>query len=261
MLRILLCNDDGVYAPGLKALKEHLSDLGEVIIVAPLTERSTTGHTLTLDHPLRIVEIEKNVYGCSGFPADCTLMGLGHIFKDKKPTLVISGINKGANLGQDIYYSGTVAAAREATFHGVRAIAVSLVVDFSNHNERKHFYETAAKVVRLAVQEKLYERIPEFTVLNINVPNLPFDEIKAVKFAVPGFRDYSEDIEERIDFRKRQYFWIGGIYRGHKEIANTDAVVVDQGGVSLSFLSINSNEKTDDKLSKILEDRLHRERN
>jgi len=260
MLRILLCNDDGVYAPGLKTLKKHLVDLGEVVVVAPLTERSTTGHTLTLDHPLRLVEIEKNVYGCSGFPADCTLMGLGHIFKDKKPTVVISGINKGANLGQDIFYSGTVAAAREATFHGVKAIAVSLVVDFSNLNAREHYYDSAAKVIRLAVQEKLYERIPEFTVLNINVPNLPFQELQGVRFAVPGFRNYSEDIEERTDFRKRQYFWIGGVYRGHNETPNTDTTVVDQGAVSLSFLSINSNEKSDDKISQLLGDRILREK-
>src|SRR5690606_11886896 len=126
--------------------KNVLDQIGDVTVIAPLEERSTTGHTLTLDHPLRLVEIERNVYGCSGYPADCTLMGLAHVMKENKPDVVISGINRGANLGQDIYYSGTVAGAREAVFHNVPAIAVSLVVDFQKGHEQPH-YEVAANTV------------------------------------------------------------------------------------------------------------------
>ena len=134
-MNILICNDDGVYATGIKKLRDSLKEIANVTVVAPLEERSTTGHTLTLDHPLRIVEIEENVFGCSGYPADCSLLGVAEIMKYQKPDLVVSGINRGANLGQDIFYSGTVAAAREAAFRDIKAIGVSSVIGLGSENE------------------------------------------------------------------------------------------------------------------------------
>lgn len=241
-MRILLTNDDGVHAPGIQALYKRLKRDHEVYVLAPLQERSTTGHTLTLDHPLRMVEIEENVYGCSGYPADCALLGMGHLLKDKKPDLVISGINRGANLGQDVYYSGTVAAAREATFRGARAIAVSLVVDFLKHAPPVDYYADAAEVVAQYVDRGIHSAITENHLININIPDLPIDQMRPPKDTSLGFRHYSETIEKREDFRGRDYYWIGGLYQGfNSELALSDCACVDQSHISVSLLNLLGN--------------------
>lgn len=237
-MRVLICNDDGVHAPGINVLKDVLSEVADVTVVAPLEERSTTGHTLSLDNPLRLIEISKDVYGCSGFPADCALMGLGHVMKNDKPDLVISGINRGANLGQDIYYSGTVAAAREATFHNIPAIAVSSVVDFLSKVPTKDYYETAANFVKELLLNNVVSMIKPMHLLNINVPNISQKDIQGVEITDLGFRHYSEEITEREDFRGRKYYWIGGIYRGHFGKAGSDCFSVEQSKISLSPLNL-----------------------
>lgn len=238
-MRILICNDDGVYAPGINVLAKELSEIADVTVVAPLEERSTTGHTLSLDNHLRVVKVDENRYGCSGYPADCALMGFGEIMKDNPPNLVVSGINRGANLGQDIYYSGTVAAAREATFHGIPAIAVSTVIDFNDSkNQNKEYFETAAKVVRNAIEKGIMEVIPKMSVVNINVPNIPFEEIVGHEVTTLGFRRYSENIQKRFDFRDRPYYWIGGIYQGHNDEEGSDCNAVDAGKVSMGMLNL-----------------------
>ena len=150
-MEILISNDDGVYAEGIKSLRKSLSQIGNVTVVAPLEERSTTGHTLTLDHPLRLIELEKDIYGCSGYPADCALLGVIHLFKEKKgrkPDLVVSGINRGPNLGQDTYYSGTVAAAREAVFHGVPALSVSTASSFGTPKSNPLFMKQQENLLK-----------------------------------------------------------------------------------------------------------------
>jgi 5'-nucleotidase len=237
MMKILLSNDDGVHAPGMTILAHTLRSFAEVTIVAPLTERSSTGHTLTLDHPLRIVEIGPQTYGCSGFPADCVLMGLAHLMKENKPDLVISGINKGANLGQDIYYSGTVAAAREAVFRGVKGIAVSSAMDFLDPNPPEDYYHTAAKFVADLVKSRLFDDLRPRELLNINVPDSPQDSIKGISLTKPGFRQYSEVISARTDFKNRDYYWVGGVYSGFDPNSGSDCHAVDQGEISLSILS------------------------
>lgn len=237
MMKILLSNDDGVHAPGMTILAHTLRSFAEVTIVAPLTERSSTGHTLTLDHPLRLVEIGPQTYGCSGFPADCVLMGLAHLMKDQKPDLVISGINKGANLGQDIYYSGTVAAAREAVFRGVKSIAVSSAMDFLDPNPPEDYYHTAAKFVADLVKSRIFEGLQPRQLLNINVPDSPQDAIKGISLTSLGFRQYSEDISARVDFKNKEYFWVGGVYSGFDPNPGSDCHAVDQGEISLSILS------------------------
>lgn len=236
-MRVLLSNDDGVHAIGIRTLYHELKDIAETIIVAPLEERSTTGHTLSIDHPLRLFEIEKNIYGCSGYPADCTLLATGHLFKKAPVDLVISGINKGSNLGQDIYYSGTVAAAREATLHGTRSIAVSL--NFSRHdNEKDLAYKSAAEIIYHIVKERIFEKIPKHAILNINVPNLPISKIKSIEITTLGERIYSQMIDERVDFKGRKYYWIGGQLIGHEEIPGTDALCVENGSVSMTLINI-----------------------
>jgi 5'-nucleotidase len=239
-MNILLTNDDGVHSPGLKILKESLSLIADVTIVAPMEERSTTGHTLTLDHTLRLIEIEKDVFGCSGFPADCSLMGIAHIFKSrgKKVDLVISGINRGANLGQDIFYSGTVAAAREAVFHNVPAIAVSSCMDFRVIEKNNLFYYTASNFIKTLVQSGISNFIPPMTLLNINVPWVEQEGIKGTRVTKVGFRNYSEDVSERVDFRGRNYYWIGGIYKGYENLPDSDCQAVEESIVSVAPIKL-----------------------
>lgn len=227
-MRILLSNDDGFNAPGINILNDVLSSYGhDTIIVAPEGERSTTGHTLSLDKPLRVEKVSENKYACTGFPADCSLIGLGHILKDNPPELVVSGINRGANLAQDLYYSGTVAAAREASFQGFPSIAVSL--DFKKENASNLHFETAAKVIQKLLEKKIHKFIPELGLLNVNVPNVTIEELKGIKLARMGRRHYSGDIHERVDARGRDYYWVGGILSGHEKTQDklSDCEVVE----------------------------------
>jgi 5'-nucleotidase len=231
-MKVLLSNDDGVHAPGIRALYDAFHSQFETTLVAPLEERSTTGHSLSLDKPLRLENFEPNIYGCSGFPADCVLMGLAHVLGGiKRPDVVVSGINRGANLGQDLYYSGTVAAAREAAFHKVPAIAVSLV--FHNVTE-KHLYESAATFMKWCLEENLHHHCPPMCLININVPNLPLSEIKGCKVTETGFRRYSEEIHARIDARGRDYFWIAGLYEGFDPNPESDCHAVQDGYIALT---------------------------
>lgn len=239
-MNILITNDDGVHAPGLKILVETLSSVANVVVVAPMEERSTTGHTLTLDHTLRMSEIEENVFGCSGFPADCALMGIAHIFKTKKQKvdLVISGINRGANLGQDIFYSGTVAAAREAAFRNIPSIAVSSCMDFRITEKNNLFYYTASNFIKTLVQSNISSFIPPMSLMNINVPWADQAGIKGTRVTKLGFRNYSEDIDERVDFRGRNYYWIGGIYKGFENYPESDCQAIEDNLISLSPIKL-----------------------
>jgi 5'-nucleotidase len=238
-MRVLLVNDDGVYAPGIKALKSGLESTGkyDVYTVAPLEERSTTGHTLTLDSTLRVQQIDEKTYGCSGYPADCTLIGIGHLLKQIAPDVIISGINRGANLAQDIYYSGTCAAAREAAFHGYKSIAVSTVLNLSKVPDQIYF-ETAAEYICHFLEQNLLDHIDPLTMLNINVPNVPFNELKGDEITFLGRRLYSEKIDKRTDFRGRPYYWLVGEFHGNEEIQGSDCFACDSGKVSISPLDI-----------------------
>lgn len=251
-MRILVSNDDGVNAPGINILAKHLSTIADVTIVAPLEERSATGHTISLDVPLRVVEIEKNKFGCSGYPADCSLLGFAHILKNK-PDLVVSGINRGANLAQDIYYSGTVAAAREASFHNIPSIAISTVVDMFSLSEAEIHFDTAAEFVTNFIKADAWKHINPLSLLNINVPNISSNEVEGVEVTKLGFRNYSEKILEREDSKSRPYYWVGGTYEGFKPIIGSDCVAIDQNKISLTplnLLDFSTDEK--DKWSKII---------
>ena len=230
-MKVLLSNDDGVHAPGIRALYDQLHDIHTTTIIAPLEERSTTGHSLSLDKPLRIEKFDSSIYGCSGFPADCVQIGLGQVLKNDRPDVVVSGINRGANLGQDLYYSGTVAAAREAAFHQVPALAVSLVF---NNVVDKHLYETAATFIKWCLEFNVHKLCAPLSLLNINVPNLPLNEIKGCKLTETGFRRYSEEIHARIDTRNRDYYWIAGLYEGYAPNPNSDCHACHEGYISIT---------------------------
>ncbi len=236
-LKILISNDDGIQAEGINVLFDTLKKEHDVIMVAPSEERSASGQTLTMDHPVRIFKHDENRFATSGFPADCTLMALGHIL-GKKPDLMISGINHGANLAQDIYYSGTVAAARQAAFQGVKSIAVSTVLGGHFHEANTVHFQTAADYVLEFVNNGLYEHIDNMSLLNINVPNLKTEEIQGVESTFLGYRDYSEEVEHRLDARNREYFWLGGKLLDSTHIPGSDCHAVSKGKISINLLKL-----------------------
>lgn len=240
-MNILISNDDGIDAAGIDFLKIALEKKHDVTVIAPDKERSSCGHGLTLGEPIRVKKKGKNAYSCSGYPADCILIGLGNILKENRPDLVISGINHGANLGQDRYYSGTIAAAREATFRGVPAIAISLVT--KTWKDVEHFDVAAEFVIKL-VDENIHTLIPPMSLLNINVPNIKKEEIAGVKYTLPGYQNYSEEVIERVDGRGKTYFWVGGTYKGWEDNDGTDCRAVSENFISVNLQCLKGKEVT-----------------
>ena len=239
-MRILLSNDDGVHAVGLRKLHKELKRLGDVWVFAPLEEKSTTGHSLTIHKPLRMIPMGDQFYGVSGSPADCVYLGIRQVMK-KLPDLVVSGINRGANLGQDVYYSGTVSAAREGCILGIPALAVSLAIDFQNPKpEEKMNYETAAVATVRALRALLKEGCPHHTLFNLNVPDVPLRRLKGIRLARQGFRYYSGSILRRKDHRGKDYYWVGGHYQGFRKEADTDCSTVHDGYAALTPLKLDS---------------------
>lgn len=234
---ILVTNDDGVRSPGLRSLASKLSELGQVVVVAPDRNRSAIGHALTLDHPLRAEEIKPQVFAVDGTPTDCVNLGI-HGLLPQRPDLVVSGINRGSNLGDDISYSGTVCAALEATLMGFPAFAVSL--------DTKRFKEedlVQAAVFSKKMAELIIEKgLPEETFLNINIPS---GTCTGVQLTRQGKRRYGESVVSKQDPRGRKYYWIGGAEVGFEDIPETDCSALHQGMVSVTPLRTNmTNEKT-----------------
>ena len=241
-MKILTSNDDGVEAKGNIVLREQLAKTYDVYTIAPDTERSSCGHRISLDRPLRYQKVDEKVYSCSGFPADCMLLGLSGVLEDiPGPELVVSGINIGANLGQDRYYSGTIAAAREATFRGTKAMACSLVI--GDYRAPKHF-ETAAQVVHELINLGVYKLIPDRHLLNINVPNLTLGQLSGVDLTSGGFQKYSQEVIKRKDARGKEYFWVGGIHEGHEDIEGSDCNSVELGKVAVELQNVTGNNNT-----------------
>jgi 5'-nucleotidase len=245
MLKILISNDDGINAPGIHALYNGLKQKNQCTVVAPTDEKSTTGHTLSLDHPVRLHQLpqDSNLWHCTGFPADCVLVGLGHVLKNNRPDFIVTGINRGANLGQDLYYSGTMASAREGAFHHIPSMATSLVIKRSLDT---HYFNTAAAVIAHLVEQGIHRFIAPMTMINVNVPNVALEEIKGVKLTCMGFRKYSELIEQRTDSRGRSYYWIGGQLEGHHTFSGlSDCEVVEDNFVSVTPLGLIHGQPTD----------------
>ncbi len=207
--RVLITNDDGFDSKGLLALKEAIEPLADVVVVAPTIQKSACGHSLTLTRPLHFVELEENFYKLDdGTPSDCVFLSLTKLFKGSKPDLVVSGINIGANLGEDITYSGTAAAAMEAVLQGIPALAFSQVCkgDCSNLN-----YDLAKEVAYKLVKKVLEEGYPleERKFLNVNIPPLAPSEYKGSKVTHAGRREYGFDAEVHLNPRGLEYYWIG----------------------------------------------------
>lgn len=208
-MKILLTNDDGIYAPGLAALAEAISEIGEVMIVAPATEMSAVGHAITLSDPLRVTEYHKNGdffgYAVTGTPADCVKIAFWALMKDApKPDLLISGINLGSNTGINTIYSGTVSAATEGAIIGLPSFAVSLAT-YTNPD-----FTAAALFAKKLAQLISGKTLPRGVFLNVNVPNLPPEEIQGVQITRQGMANYIENFEIRKDPRQRKYYWLTG---------------------------------------------------
>jgi len=231
----LLTNDDGYFAPGLTALAKELGQAGQVYVVAPDREKSSVSLALTLRRPLRAEKIDRNVYAVDGTPADCVYIALRHILP-RKPDLLVSGINRGANLGcQDVSYSGTVAAALQGTFLGLPSIAVSLMGERTS-NGHLYDFKQAASMVRPLVETVLKNGLPPRVYLNINIPPLP---AKGIKITRLGEKRYSPELVRKRDPRGKTYFWIGfGSPRGVGP-KDSDVHVVDRGWVSITPLQID----------------------
>lgn len=231
----LLTNDDGYFSPGITALAEELNRIGQVYIVAPDREKSSISLALTLRRPLRAEKISKNVYAVDGTPADCVYIALRHILR-RQPDLLISGLNRGANLGcQDVSYSGTVAAALQGTFMGIPSIAVS-VLGRKTANGSVYDFTGAASLVRQIVDRILESGLPARIYLNINIPPLP---VKGIKITRLGEKRYSPELVRKRDPRGKTYFWIGV---GHPRAAgprDSDVQVVDRGWVSITPMQID----------------------
>lgn len=232
-MRILLANDDGFHAPGLWPLFEALQALGDVWVCAPEREQSAQSHALTMHKPLRARQRKPQCYAISGTPADCVYLGL-HGLLPHRPDLIVSGVNRGANLGNDVLYSGTVAAAMEGALHGIPAIAVSLHFDWTQEVETLHFDEAArvgAEVARRVVQHGL----PRRRLLNVNVPNR--SQVLGIRPAQLGERTYEVLADGRTDPRGRPYWWIGGAPTGFAGGEDADGAVCDQGYATVTPLS------------------------
>lgn len=249
-MKILVSNDDGYQAQGIKFLQDALEKEHDITVIAPHTERSSCGHGVTLDGPIRVKEVKPNIFSCSGYPADCILVGVGKICKDQYPDLVVSGINHGANLGQDRFYSGTIAAAREAAFRGIPSIAVSLVT--RSLKDIEHF-DLAAKFVRDLIRRDVQNYIPKMSLLNINIPNIPEENIAGVEITSSGYQEYTEEVVERIDTRGRSYFWIGGTYQGARDIKGSDGNAINADKISVELQSLTHKEvEISDELVEII---------
>lgn len=234
MPTILVTNDDGISSPGIKTLAKSLKSVGDVYIVAPETEQSAVAHALTLHRPLRIEKPGKNTYYINGTPTDCVIIAVNKLLP-AKPDLIVSGINNGANLGDDLTYSGTVAAAIEGTLLGIPSIAVSLVRDNLRSNGYRITsarFQTAADFAgRLAVHV-LDKGLPEDTLLNVNVPNIK--KIKGVKITKQGKLTYDNAIKELEDPVGREYYWIGGGMPQWGAGENTDFLAINGGYISVT---------------------------
>ena len=230
---VLLSNDDGYLAPGIRALRDVLLARGgyEVWLVAPERERSAVSQAISLHKPLRVQAWEDKAYWCSGTPADSIYLALVHLLP-RQPAVVLSGINRGINIGEDVLYSGTVAAAIEATLHGIPALALSLDVD------RGEDYHSAASVAARILDDVVTRGLPQRTFLNVNLPG---DISPRAGFEVTrqGHRVFERQVTEHMDPRGRPYYWIGGPRLAYQEAPGSDAAALAAGKTSVTPIQLD----------------------
>ncbi|MBB70874.1 MAG: 5'/3'-nucleotidase SurE [Legionellales bacterium] len=231
-MKILVSNDDGVYAPGIQVLAQTLSEIGEVVVVAPDRNRSGASNSLSLTRPLRLKTIENGAISVEGTPTDCVHLALTGLL-DFTPDIVVSGINAGANLGDDVLYSGTVAAATEGRFLGFPAIAISLVgTEFK-------YYQTAAMVARQLVERIALATLPSQTILNVNVPDLPYDKLQGMEVTRLGTRHSAEPTIKQTDPRGNTIYWVGPAGPEQDAGPGSDFHAISHNRVSVSPMKVD----------------------
>lgn len=231
-MKILLSNDDGYQSEGLATLALALSDLAELTIVAPDRNQSGASHSLTLETPLRVGRTREGIYYVNGTPTDCVHLAITGLL-DHEPDMVIAGINHGANLGDDVLYSGTVAAAVEGRFLGLPAIAVSLASATPRH------FDTAGQAVRSLLTRLGEQPLPADTILNVNVPDVPFGELRGFEATRLGYRHRAEPVVEARDPKGRPVFWVGAAGAGQDAGPGTDFHAIEQRRVSVTPLQFD----------------------
>ncbi|HHU63220.1 MAG TPA: 5'/3'-nucleotidase SurE [Clostridiales bacterium] len=234
-MKILLTNDDGIMSEGLRTLAKNISNLGDVIVVAPNSEKSAIGHAITINNPLKIRRIhldcnEKEAYAIEGTPVDCVKFGVNVILNNTKPDILISGINNGINLGTDVIYSGTVSAAIEGTILGIKSIALSA----GNSNDSG--LEAAAKFAAHMSSILHQKEMPYGTLLNVNVPALPENKIKGIKVANLGVKKYADKYIKRKDPRGNDYYWLSGDILEEDDCVNCDIRAFKEGYITITPL-------------------------
>ncbi len=230
---LLVTNDDGIHSKGILLLAKALREVGHVFVVAPDREESAIAHSLTLHRPLRVEKIKRNFYAVDGTPADCVHLGV-NVLLPRRPELIVAGINKGGNLGDDVTYSGTVSAAFEGTLLGIPSFAISLV-------SRSHFkFEGAARFAVRMARYILRHGLPKDVLLNINVPNLDEDEIRSYRITRQGrWVHNGSGVIEKTDPRGRKYYWIGSGQFIFDEKKDTDFEAVSRGSISVTPLHLD----------------------
>jgi 5'-nucleotidase len=234
--RILVSNDDGIAARGLKLLEHIAKSLSkDVWVVAPELEQSGAGHSLTLRRPLRIRQLSRRRFAVDGTPTDAVLLGINHILKRRKPDLVLSGINRGGNMGEDVTYSGTIAAAMEATLLGVPAIALSLHYT----NGAKEHWETPEAMAPAIIRKLIAAGWPKNVMINVNFPDRAPDAVQGFSIARQGRRKLGDQLGERVDMRGEHYYWIGPLREEAASREGTDIWAVNEGRVAITPLDLD----------------------
>lgn len=231
-MRLLISNDDGISAPGIQTLADELSTIAEIDVMAPDRNRSGASNSLTLSRPLSVRQLNETSYSVEGTPTDCVHLALTGFF-DKNFDMVVSGINQGANLGDDILYSGTVAAAMEGRYLGLPSIAVSMVGDNIQH------YRTAAIITRQLAVQLNKNPLPSKTILNVNVPDLPISKIQGIQITRLGARHKAEPMVKEYDPRGRTIYWVGCPGEEADAGPGTDFYAINQGCVSITPLHLD----------------------
>lgn len=231
-MRILLSNDDGYFAPGLAALAEALAGLGEIVVVAPEQNRSGASNSLTLDRPLFLKQAPNGFHFVNGTPTDCVHLAVTGML-DRLPDIIVSGINNGANMGDDTIYSGTVAAATEGYLLGIPSIAISLT-SFEGKN-----FDSAGRVARELVERFIRDPINEPVLLNVNVPDMPHAELKGMEVTRLGRRHKAEPVVKMVSPRNETVYWVGAAGAAADSGVGTDFNAVDRGFVSITPLQID----------------------
>ncbi len=231
-MHILITNDDGYLAPGIRILADELATVAEISVVAPDRNKSGASNSLTLMRPLRVEQADNGFYYVDGTPTDCVHLALSGLL-DTAPDMVVSGINNGPNLGDDVLYSGTVAGAMEGRYLGLPAIAVSLVGKPANH------FDTAARITRRLIAHLERNPLPDDTLLNVNVPDLPADEIVSLDATRLGFRHKAESMVRQTDPYGRPVFWIGPAGEAQDAGPGTDFHAVAHGSASITPMQID----------------------